>query len=342
LLRIEGEGGTGKSHLINAICSIDPKKKVKSIINLVAPTGRAAHQIYAQTIHSFFSIKYQSFQDLKPGIALDKLQKKMKACKVIICDEFSMVGCRLFDCFERRCRQATGKAHLLFGGLSIVLVGDTRQLPPVLDRCLWNKIKTSTTYIRNAQFAFGEFKNVIRLEQNHRQSDKNQEKFRQLLKRLRVCESTKDDWKILEPRIRGNAENESEFKNATYLIYASHNLTKILEIKQNNSNLKIFEIDAEHNHSKAQSFSANSFSSLEAHLTLIKGAKIMIINNLWTKHGITNGSFGTIMFIIYGPDKHPPGLPFSVIIKMDNDYNGPSLAKFKNYIVINPEHSYHL
>jgi hypothetical protein len=59
--------------IVIAIYSINPKKKVKSIINLVAPTGSTDHQILAQTIYSLFSMKYQSFQDLKPGIALDKL-----------------------------------------------------------------------------------------------------------------------------------------------------------------------------------------------------------------------------------------------------------------------------
>jgi ATP-dependent DNA helicase PIF1 len=347
LLRIEGEGGTGKSHLINAICSTyskqDPIKKM--IILLVAPTGRAAHNIGAETIHSFFGIPIKSFEQLSPGTSLKKLQTKIENCKAIMCDEFSQVGCKLFDAFERRCRQATGKTHELFGGLSIILVGDTRQIPPVLDRCLWNKIKKgekSSNAIKNAQFAFNSFKKVIRLEQNHRQSDPEQEKFRQLLKRLRVCKSTLDDWNTLRPRIMGIATNELEFENAIYLTYTNpdcdaYNKEKIANIHQNNPNELICHIDAEHCGSLiAQSFPSSLFGSLSASLKLIRGAKIMITNNLWTEFGITNGSFGILTHIIYEHNKQPPSLPSSIIVKMDNDYIGPHIKDYPKHIVINP------
>lgn len=39
---------------------------------------------------------------------------------------------------EKRCRQATGQHDEIFGGKSIILVGDPAQLPPVADKPLFH------------------------------------------------------------------------------------------------------------------------------------------------------------------------------------------------------------
>src|SRR5689334_6758400 len=54
----------------------------------------------------------------------------------VILDEFSMLGQEAFHWLDRRCRQATGRPEP-FGGLSIILVGDSGQLPPVADSALY-------------------------------------------------------------------------------------------------------------------------------------------------------------------------------------------------------------
>lgn len=42
----------------------------------------------------------------------------------------------MFAWINRRCKQATGNLTIPFGGMSIILVGDIAQLPPVTDQVL--------------------------------------------------------------------------------------------------------------------------------------------------------------------------------------------------------------
>jgi hypothetical protein len=44
----------------------------------------------------------------------------------------------MFGWIDRRLRQATGLTAIPFGGISIVLVGDIAQLPPVGDKVLYH------------------------------------------------------------------------------------------------------------------------------------------------------------------------------------------------------------
>jgi hypothetical protein len=47
-----------------------------------------------------------------------------------------MIGFRLLAKIDARLLQATGRKQSVFGGLSVALVEDIKQLPPVLDRAI--------------------------------------------------------------------------------------------------------------------------------------------------------------------------------------------------------------
>lgn len=119
-----------------------------------------------------------------------------------------MVGCRLLGLVDRRLRQATGKEDILFGGVSILLVGDTQQLPPVMDKPLWSKLnETCSQILHQGAAAFKQFINVIILKQMVRQDGKEQERFRTLLNNLRVGKSKIEDFNLLCSRVDGIANN---------------------------------------------------------------------------------------------------------------------------------------
>ena len=131
---INGEAGTGKSVLINAVRNLLEDK-----CYVTATTGKAAHNINGVTIHSLLKLPISKQQSKRlTGQSLLLLQEKFRTVNYIIIDEYSMLGQKTFACIDNRCRQATGKLDTLFGGISIILVGDPAQLPPVFDRPLYH------------------------------------------------------------------------------------------------------------------------------------------------------------------------------------------------------------
>ena len=44
----------------------------------------------------------------------------------------------MFGWINIRCKQAIGVSSLLFGGTSVILVGDVGQLPPVTDKVIYH------------------------------------------------------------------------------------------------------------------------------------------------------------------------------------------------------------
>ena len=62
-----------------------------------------------------------------------------------------MLGQTLFGWIDKRCRQATGKTGEVFGGISIILVRDPGQLPPVANKPLYHS-KPSSAIVFNEPF----------------------------------------------------------------------------------------------------------------------------------------------------------------------------------------------
>lgn len=107
---------------------------------MAAFTGKAANNISGVTLHSLLFL--QTTEDLK-GLPLRTIQDTFQDSSYLIIDEYSMVGLRLLAHIDRRLRQATGHLMQPFGGVSVILVGDILQLPPVGDKPLYNVPKVS-------------------------------------------------------------------------------------------------------------------------------------------------------------------------------------------------------
>ena len=116
-------------------------------ILLCAYMGFAAFNISGQTICSAFHKKIYQGTNLLSADELNTFRIKYTNLKVIIIDEMSMVGNRTLSFIDTRLQQLTG-TKAVFGGLSVIAVGDLYQLKPVGDTliCLFGKgsIFTST------------------------------------------------------------------------------------------------------------------------------------------------------------------------------------------------------
>ena len=130
------------------------------------------------------------------GEAHSRLKEKLLQTDYFLIDEYSMLGQTTMCWIDRRCRQATGLQEVLFGGMSVILIGDPAQLPPVGDKPLYHS-KPSTVTGEKDYYAYQRFVHLVILSVNEgvTGSDHDQILFRELLLRLRNGETTQDDWK---------------------------------------------------------------------------------------------------------------------------------------------------
>jgi ATP-dependent DNA helicase PIF1 len=120
---LTGGAGTGKSTFIKWLC-----REYRGEVLLGAPTAMAAINIGGRTLHSMFQLPpaWIVKQDIKQG-----KKREIKKAKLLIIDEISMVTANLLDGISAYLRLNRG-IDKPFGGLTIVMVGDLFQLPPVV------------------------------------------------------------------------------------------------------------------------------------------------------------------------------------------------------------------
>ena len=114
------------------------KRRKNYQVKIVSPTGSAAsHFPNGQTIHSLLKIptsKGTSELDDLAGSPLADLQHDFKHTRALIIDEKGMVGLGRLSQIHARLKQAKPEAaDQPFGGITILLAGDLRQLHPVGD-----------------------------------------------------------------------------------------------------------------------------------------------------------------------------------------------------------------
>ena len=84
-------------------------------------------------------------------------------------DEMSMVSpLRLYQLDQRLRVAIPEKANVPFGGLSLVLMGDNAQLPPVCDKALYEEVEPNS-FGAQGKMAYSLFKDAIVLDTIMRQ-----------------------------------------------------------------------------------------------------------------------------------------------------------------------------
>lgn len=128
---IAGRAGTGKTRFVQYL----RKRPGGELQATVAPTGVAAWNAEAQTIHSFFRFPptILDARNLSRNGNFGTLYRRMKR---LVIDEISMVRADLIDAIDARLRDLR-EDDRPFGGVQIVMVGDFLQLPPVVQDEDW-------------------------------------------------------------------------------------------------------------------------------------------------------------------------------------------------------------
>ena len=131
---LTGEPGSGKTHTINEFvqwlrsCGIEP--------SVTAATGIAATHVAGMTLHSWSGIgiaEHLSRADVDRIASKEHVARRIAKAKVLIVEEISMLSATTFEMADKICREVR-RENKPFGGLTVILVGDFFQLPPVSRR----------------------------------------------------------------------------------------------------------------------------------------------------------------------------------------------------------------
>ena len=343
-LILTGGPGTGKSEVIKGIKAIYQPHELL----VTATTGVAAANINATTIHSELRLPVKSLRNHPlDKDAAKKLQAKLKGVKCIIVDEFSFMGQKTLAWLHKRCVTATGSAYdVAFGNISIILVGDIWQLPPVAAKALWKQpslIKPPHALCIEGYVLYKHtFKACVYLTKNERiqegmtdKAKKKAEDFATVLEKLKTGDVEFEDYnKLFVPYFKGNHPQgkQDNFKNcirlfATNVKRRSYNNKKLKELRT-----PVARIKAEHSPKtkgrKLEKIESEEFMGLESELILRVGSRVMYKINTCTKAGLANSSMGTVVAICYKTGV-PPALPDFIVVDFD-DYSGPRWCENQN------------
>lgn len=200
---LTGKAGTGKTTFLKYI-----KSKYSGSSIILAPTGVAAINAGGQTIHSFFKFALTCYipndhRLTKGNLRYDKPRIQIiQRISLLIIDEISMVRCDILDAINSVLQLYRGNLSP-FGGVKVLLIGDTFQLPPITQPLDWNILSKyyKSFYFFSAKIYEKSNPLYIELEKPYRQSE---QEFIDILNNVRVNNLSKDDLFTINSRLKYN------------------------------------------------------------------------------------------------------------------------------------------
>lgn len=287
-LFLTGKAGTGKTTFLRDITRHTKKKHI-----VLAPTGVAAVNAGAMTIHSFFQFGLGAYV---PGVVAPQTGYLIRKAKLdlirnldlIIIDEIFMVRADLLDHIDAELRRIR-RSYLPFGGVQLLMIGDLQQLPPIAhgeeEMILRQHYKSLYFFdckaLQNLEYSCIELKNVYRQNDSH---------FVDILNRARIGRLTPEDIDELNARYQPRFMPRPE---DNYIRLVTHN-----RMVQNVNEGEMTKLDGDEYAFDAKvtgTFPPESFPTAER-LVLKKGAQVMFIKNDPDKRFI-NGTLGEVCYL---------------------------------------------
>lgn len=287
-LFLTGKAGTGKTTFLREVVRYTKKKCI-----VLAPTGIAAVNAGAMTIHSFFQFGLGPFVqgviEPKSDFRINKSKLELiRHLQLLIIDEVSMVRADLMDHIDVELRRIRRNSKP-FGGVQLLMIGDLQQLPPIAhggeDELLRQYYKTlyffSSAALKSMKYSCIELKNV------YRQTDRH---FIDILNHARDCTLTSQDISDLNARyIPGFSPKPED----GYIRLMTHNrqVDYINAAEMEKLDSKPYTFVA----AVTGTFPEESYPTADS-LTLKKGAQVMFIKNDPERRFI-NGTLGEVKSI---------------------------------------------
>ena len=282
---LTGKAGTGKTTFLK-----DVKKYTKKNHIVLAPTGVAAVNASAMTIHSFFQFGFGPYVkgiSEPEGNYMMRREKRelIKSLELIIIDEISMVRADVLDHINDELQRIRRNSEP-FGGVQLLMIGDLQQLPPITPDNELEILKPhydsmyffDSKSLRNSDYYCIELKSV------YRQTD---QRFIDILNRVRTGDVTHSDLDEL------NSHHVADFRPAqgdNYIQLVTHNrmADAINQREMAALSADTFMFDAK----VTGTFPEDAFPT-SRQLEIKKGAQVMFVKNDPDKRFI-NGMLGEV------------------------------------------------
>jgi hypothetical protein len=224
-----GQGGTGKSRVIDALRDFFVGIGQARRFRLSSFTGVAARNISGMTLHAALMLGEGIFSSARSSKARKDLMAMWEGVDYLFIDEISMVGCAFLYDISHALSVAKGN-DLAFGGINVVFAGDFAQLPPVKQVRLYSHLDSkaiANAATKNGQkVVFGKLlwlsvNTVVILTENMRQTGPENQRFVELLGRLRDGRCTQSDYALLNTRLATNLDidwNNEKWKDAPIIV----------------------------------------------------------------------------------------------------------------------------
>ena len=301
---------------------------------LTSFTGAASANINGQTLHSLFGFKF--------GTTFLSMSEKQRAAKrvlfrnlrCVIVDEISMVSADLFYNLDLRLREIT-MVDTVFGGVSVFVFGDLYQLQPPKARYVFqppiNKEHALAHSLRDLWKLF----TVVSLEENHRQGE--DKVYGDLLNRVRTGDQTSEDIALLETRVRPSID--PSLNNAIHIYGTNAKVNARNNAKLDEMEGELFTIRAKNASRTVKTFKTNNAGCImntpfQAVLKLKINAEVVLVHNINTLDGLTNGCRGVLIDV----EKKGKSI-HRLVIKFHNPDHG-RLQREKNPCRKHPEATY--
>ena len=230
---------------------------------------------------------------------LETLRKSLQYVELIVIDEFSMVGStRLYEIHRRF--QDIMCSQDLFGGKSVLLLGDIMQLPPVYATPIFQNPKPDddpkNSALSSSSDNLWQSFEVVVLKNNFRQ--RNSSSWKDCLNRLRVGEITESDKQLLEARKVKNYPDKC-FDSAIHLYFTNEEVSQWNTRLLNGLSSPLVQITAVTIFPKGTILNPKGdtihTTNLMKVLSLKIGAKVMLVVNISVADSLFNGSIGHVV-----------------------------------------------
>ena len=329
LMMVIGQGGTGKSTLLNAITTSFIHRDVPHLLAKTAMSGVAASLIGGSTLHLWAGLPVQRLPQGDEWMAKSRKDIRMRREKNVgvpiwlAIDEMGMLTKDLTTYLSQVAGAVrTGDGHadstIAFGALNILLIGDFHQFPPVghNNASLYSSQnpRISCTIGENL---FNQFDTVIELTEQRRITDPV---WRDILHNARTGDCNAENLAEIRKLVLTNPAcdipnfmvtpwNDAVLVTPRNCVRVMWNEAKLKEHCARTGQVR-YVIDAEDTAGRDRrplsakerlhvaKLDIGATQKIENRITVAIGMKAMVTKNIATDLGLANGSRGTIVDIV--------------------------------------------